>query len=148
MNKLLSVAATIAAGCFATGVSAQTPSIVGNWTWTDDNDCVEIYSYGADGSFSVTSGEEETSGSFEISPLPDSNGFRLVTGRTIETNGKPDCAGKVAESGTNEFFVYVAFHPVQPMHVVCREPTLESCFGPLERTESVAPGPGRTGFRF
>ncbi len=123
---------------------AQAPTIVGNWTWSDDDGCTEVYSYESDGRFAVSSGEEEVSGTYEISSVADSNGFRLLTGRSDQNNGQPDCAGRVADEGPNEFIIFINFHPSLPMHVVCQEPSLERCIGPLRRTDSVAPGPGRT----
>lgn len=124
----------ILASVWFVDATAQVPSLVGEWTWTRSvNSCTEVYDYRADGTFSVSSGEELASGSYEISKAPDDNGFYTLKGRTLKTNGGRDCSDSGTQPTDYEkpYTVYLIFHRTQPLHLVCKEPSLQLCFGPL-----------------
>lgn len=135
MSRIAPIAALIT--CFAVvDAVAQVHPIVGKWTWTRSiNNCTEVYEYRADGSFGVTSGAEVASGTYEISPAPDANGFFTLLGRTMKTSGGRDCSDSGTQPGDYDkpYTVYIIFHRAQPIHLVCYEASLEKCFGPLRR---------------
>lgn len=138
MRILIALAATFGiALTLAAAVPAQHP-LLGKWTWTRSvNNCTEVYEYRADGTFDVVSGEEVASGTFEISSKPDSKGFYTFTGRTLKTNGKKDCSDSAVPMPADQkpYTNYIVFHRTEPMHIVCYQPVLEQCFGPLRRTQ-------------
>jgi hypothetical protein len=112
----------------------QMHPLFGKWTWTrPENNCTEVYQFRADGTFDVVSGEEVTSGKYEISFTADANGFFMMKGQTLKTNGARDCSDPGSPPGDFDkpYTVYFIFHRTQPMHLQCYEPSLEKCFGPL-----------------
>jgi len=132
MNRAIFILCVI--GCAE--AAAQGSPLVGKWTWTrSDNNCTETYDYRADGSFSALSGQEVASGTYEISPKPDGNGFFTLTVRTLKTNGAKDCSDSGPQPGQYDQpqTVYVIFHRAEPVHIVCMQRSLEACFGPLRR---------------
>lgn len=121
-------------GAATGGAPAEAHSIVGKWQWTSDKmKCTETYEYRADGSLSVTSGDEVAEVTYDISSRPDSNGFFLLNGTPGTSNGEKDCTDRPAGTEQPAFSVYVIFHASEPFHLVCESPTVERCFGPLRR---------------
>ena len=136
LNKSTIVIGAVFATVAAFGASAQVHPIVGKWSWTrSDTNCTEVYEYRPDGSFNVVSGAEVASGKYEISRTPEANGFFTLKGHDLKTNGGRDCSDAGAQAADYEkpYTVYVVFHGTQPLHLVCQEPSLERCFGPLRR---------------
>ncbi|MFK7965498.1 MAG: hypothetical protein AB8C46_16180 [Burkholderiaceae bacterium] len=114
--------------------SAKPHSIVGKWQWTiEEKQCTETYEYRADGSLSVTSGDEVAEATYDISPQPDSNGFFLLNGTPGTSNGEQDCTDRPAGSKQPAFSVYVVFHPTEPLLLICENPNMDRCLGPMRR---------------
>jgi hypothetical protein len=135
LNRPIVIVAVLAS-LAAVDAGAQVHPIVGKWTWTRSvNNCTEEYEYWVDGSFDVVSGAEVASGKYEVSRTPDANGFFTLKGQTLKTNGGRDCSDSGVQPGDYDkpYTVYVIFHRAQPIHLVCQEPSLEQCFGPLRR---------------
>jgi len=138
MNKaflvvmLFSVFGSLGAATGSKPVEAH--SIVGKWQWTtEETNCTETYEYRADGSLSVTSGDEVAEVTYDISSRPDSKGFFLLNGTPAISNGGKDCTDRPAGTQQPAFSVYIIFHPTEPLHLVCEGPTVERCLGPLRR---------------
>ena len=118
---------------------AQTPApgahpLVGKWQWTrPQNKCTEVYDFRADGTAVVTSGAEKTDNTYTVAANPDSNGFFRVTVKTTKDHGGKDCADDETDSTGQESTTYVLFDPNRAQSVMCAEPKLERCFGPLQR---------------
>jgi hypothetical protein len=114
---------------------ARDHPIVGSWTYTaPDGSCTETYLFRPDGTSLVTSGSEIAESVFDIAPRPDPNGFYKWTDRIVRDNGKEDCSGEVTPVGkavTN----YVLFSPRGDQFIVCAQPSLDACFGPLRRAQ-------------
>jgi hypothetical protein len=133
---LLAVAVAIVANL----VGAEPPRkpktnhpILGTWIFAvPDTDCEETYYVRQDGTTLVTSGQEVAESVYEIADEPSAKGFYRNTDRIVKDNGKPDCAGTITKVGT-EVTNYIRFHPSFDMMVVCKEESLEACFGPLYR---------------
>jgi hypothetical protein len=136
LNALTIVTGAVFATVAAFDAIAQGHPIEGKWTWTrPDTNCTEVYEYRPDGSFNVVSGAEVASGKYEISRAPDVKGFFTLTGHDLKTNGGRDCSDSGVQAGDYDkpYTVYLLFHAAQPIHLVCQEPSLERCFGPLRR---------------
>lgn len=110
--------------------------IVGKWTWTRaDNSCTEVYDYRPDGTLQVQSGSERTDNTYSIDSAPDQNGFFKMVLKIVKDHGGKDCADSEEDNTGQEQVVYVLFHSSKPLHAVCRDPNLETCYGPLRRVK-------------
>lgn len=112
--------------------------LLGKWRFTHQaNNCAETYEFRADGTFQIVSDKEVSDGVYRISLRPDENGFFTFVGRNTKVSGAPDCTNTPPQAGNLdvEFTNYVKFHPTAPEHIVCAEPAVERCFGPLERVQ-------------
>jgi hypothetical protein len=129
---LFTVAFVLAATAHAEGGEAS--EIVGKWTWTRaDNACTEVYDYRPDGTLQVQSGAEKTDNTYSIASTPDENGFFRMVLKIVKDYGGKDCADSEEDSTGQEQAVYVLFHSSRELHAVCRDPSLEVCYGPLHR---------------
>jgi hypothetical protein len=112
--------------------------LLGSWMFDfPDRDCSETYRFFPDGTTLDTSGDEVSESAYEISPKPVENGFYKLVSKITKDNGKKDCLGeitKVGETSTN----YVIFRRGGESFVMCRTPSLDSCFGPLVRMQGKA----------
>jgi hypothetical protein len=107
--------------------------ILGTWVFAvPDTDCEETYYVRQDGTTLVTSGAEVAESVFEVDDEASEKGFYRNTDRIVKDNGKPDCAGNVTKVGT-EVTNYIHFHPSGNMMIICRDESLDACFGPLYR---------------
>jgi len=107
--------------------------ILGTWVFAvPDTDCEETYYIRQDGTTLVTSGQEVAESVFEIDNEASPKGFYRNTDRIVKDNGKRDCAGNVTKVGT-EVTNYIHFHPSGNMMIICRDESLDACFGPLYR---------------
>jgi hypothetical protein len=107
--------------------------IFGAWTFTvPGTNCEETYHMRPNGTTLVTSGEEVTESVYEIDDEAGPKGFFKTTDQIVKGNGKKDCSGDVTQVGqktTN----YIRFHPSGDMMIMCRDESLNACFGPLRR---------------
>lgn len=128
--------------CFmaTSALAVSTPSLAqhplyGKWEWTyAKNNCTEVYNYRQDNTSVVTSGEERGESRFTISDKPDLNGFYRMTDVVTKSNGRTGCDGEpggtpVGDSAT----IYILFSPTKTELVICQEPSLNACMGPLRR---------------
>ena len=110
--------------------------IVGKWQWTrGTNKCTETYDYRSDGNLFIASGAEETNVAYTISDQPDAKGFFELKGRPVKSNGAPDCSDSKSNGDGAPYTVYIIFNKEQPLHLVCKTPAIDQCFGPLERVK-------------
>jgi hypothetical protein len=134
--SVLAVAIAVAASV----ASAEAPRrpktnhpILGTWIFAvPDTDCEETYYVRQDGTTLVTSGEEVAESVYEIDDEPSAKGYYKNTDRITKDNGKPDCAGNITKVGT-EVTNYIRFHPSGDMLIICKDESLDACFGPLYR---------------
>ncbi len=120
----------------ASSAQAGDPSsdIVGKWTWTrTENACTEVYDYRPDGTLYVQSGAEKTDNTYSMASSPEQNGFFRMVLKIEKDHGGKDCADSDEDSTGQESTVYVLFHSSKAIHAVCRDPSLEACYGPLHR---------------
>jgi len=130
---LLCVAAFVIAAPVHAG-NSESSDILGKWTWTRaENACTEVYDYRPDGTLQVESGAEKTDNSYALSSSPDENGFFKVDLKIVKDYGGKDCADSEEDSSGQEQTVYIVFHSSKALHAVCRDPSLDACYGPLHR---------------
>lgn len=124
-----------AAAAFAHVDTLPTHRLYGKWSWTyAENNCTEVYNYRADNTAVVTSAEEEAESRFTISDKPDLNGFYRMTDVVTQSNGRRGCDGE--PGGTpigHEVTIHIIFHPKRDEMLICQQPSLDTCFGPLQR---------------
>jgi hypothetical protein len=130
----------VALAVIATLVKAEPPRapkpdhpILGTWTFAvPGTNCRETYFIRPDGRTLVTSGEEVSESIYQIDDEPTAKGFFKTTDKTVKDNGKKDCSGSVTPVG-QESINYIRFHPSGDMMIMCRDESLNACFGPLRR---------------
>ncbi len=126
---------TTAAMAALPDLQTQNP-VYGRWTWTfEKNNCTEVYEFRTDNTSVVTSGEEIGESRFTVSDKPGVGGFYQMTDVVTKSNGKVGCDGESGGTPVGDVAtVYLLFSPAQDQMVMCYEPSLKSCFGPLKRT--------------
>ena len=137
MRPVLVAAALAAVANLATADPPRTPKtnhpILGTWVFAvPDTDCEETYYVRQDGTTLVTSGQEVAESVFEIDDEPSPKGFYKNTDRIVKDNGKPDCAGQITKVGA-QVTNYIRFHPSSNIMIICKDESLNMCFGPLYR---------------
>ena len=115
--------------------NSSTQRLYGKWAWTySRNNCTEVYDYRPDNTSVVTSGEEIGESRFTISDKPDLNGFYRMTDEVTKSNGRTGCDGSPGGTSVGHTVtVYIMFHPTKDEMLICQEPSLSACFGPLRR---------------
>lgn len=110
-------------------IAAQ-PSLVGTWEWTrKSNNCAEQYTYRADGTVLVKSGERQTEATYLIAWAPEPNGRYKLTTTKVKDSGGPDCGA----DGQREV-VYVLFGQSGETMIQCQTLDGADCIGPLKKT--------------
>jgi hypothetical protein len=107
-------------------------SIVGNWEGRDSDDCPYRLAFTESGEIFVESGQERLSGTYTIEPQPGTNPVARVVRVIKQTNGMPDCSGRVVSYNETPqgAFVFVAD---QKAIVLCFDAQGQSCFGKFVR---------------
>lgn len=126
---------SVATTAVASVGSSATHRLYGKWAWTySKNNCTEVYDYRSDNTSVVTSGEEVAESRFTIAEKPDLNGFYRMTDMVTKSNGRTGCDGEPGGTPVDhEVTNYILFHPTRDEMLICQEPSLNSCFGPLRR---------------
>lgn len=107
--------------------------LVGSWSWSPPRtDCVETYTYRADGTLSVQSGDERTDAVYRVEAVRGSR-FRKLTMRTTRDNRGKDCAGAAEDDAGRSSTTYYLMSPDKVQMILCNEPKLERCLGPFTR---------------
>lgn len=137
---LCSAAAAQAAGPkspLTASTAAATPHpLAGRWAWTlPGKSCTETLAYGAGtgGTRQGSSGDEVTQSRYDVAALPSLLGFYRLTETVTESNVKPDCAGDLHEATGEPVIRFIQFSPKKDQLIVCKEESLQACFGPLKR---------------
>jgi hypothetical protein len=127
---LVLLAATARAAPPPSAADAPSP-IVGAWQFALPSFCSEVHEYRADGTETVTSGEQVAQGVYEISTAPSPKGFYRLDERIGSDNGKTACSRglRVGEVSTN----FVLVHASGTMIILCQDESLDACVGPLTR---------------
>lgn len=115
--------------------SPQRHPLYGKWVWTyAKNNCEEVYHYRSDNTSVVTSAEEVGESRFTISDKPDLNGFYRMTDVVTKSNGLTGCDGTPGGTPVGDTVtLYIFFRPTKSEMLICQEPSLKACMGPLRR---------------
>lgn len=129
------IVCSVTTTAFANVGAMPTNRLYGKWTWTyAQNNCTEEYNYRADNTTVVLSGEEKAESRFTISDKPDLNGFYRMTDVVTKSNGRTGCDGELGGTPIgHEATIYIIFHPKKEEMFICQQPSLDTCFGPLQR---------------
>ncbi len=136
--RILPGVALLLTAVFASRTALSAPPaanhpLLGVWTVKSaDGQCVESYQFRANGTSVVTSGEEVSETTFEVSVKPDAKNFYKFSDKVTRGNGKKDCAGEVTQIGRSETS-YLQFDPRNELVIMCKAASLDACFGPLRR---------------
>lgn len=130
---LLFLALTGAAHAVPNDGVAAAPRLAGAWSWTDPQQCSETYEYSSDGSGKVSSGAEKAEMAYIFDPVPVQDGFYKLEATITRDHGGRDCAGSDSNDTDQRYTVFIKFNPTGDQHIVCMEPLLQHCFGPLKR---------------
>lgn len=106
----------------------------GTWSWTAfGSKCVETFQYRSIHTMLSTSGDAVSEWNYTVTPNANDKGFYEVVETSMRHNGKKDCSGDtVSETGIVNIR-FVQFSPARDRMLICREPSLAACFGPLRR---------------
>ncbi|MGH8608029.1 MAG: hypothetical protein ACREX9_11600 [Gammaproteobacteria bacterium] len=108
--------------------------IVGTWEWTKkENNCTETYTYRADGTSLVESGQEKNEDKYEISGKAEGSDRLRMKVTTVKDNGGKDCAGNDKDNTGQTAVVFVEFDSSYNEMIVCLDEKSFKCFGPLKR---------------
>ncbi|MCJ7800237.1 MAG: hypothetical protein MUP33_10870 [Polaromonas sp.] len=121
----------------APAAAAATHPLAGRWTWTlPDKSCTETltYSAGTQGTRQGSSGEEITQSRYDVAAIPSLLGFYRLTETVTQSNTTPDCSGDLHAAASEPVTRFVQFSPRKDQLIVCKEESLQACFGPLKRT--------------
>ena len=135
-HRAISIFALIAAaGCATTqqlsAPSLPPPSILGSWTWTrPDNNCVEVYTYRADGTAKVVSGEQIVEETYVLSAAPEASGRYKLTANVLKDSHGRQCGDSRRDETGRTFVTYVKFLSDGDI-LKCYDPSGPRCFGPL-----------------
>jgi hypothetical protein len=135
-------AALAATACLAaTAATAAAPPaghpLVGTWELVlPGSRCVETYDYRADGTSHTLSAAEETDTDYEVAATPSAQGYYELTITIRKSNGKPDCSGQLTPLG-KPITLYLA--PLRGGFLMCFDPALQRCLGPITRVATPAP---------
>ena len=114
--------------------SAAKHSLIASWSWAlPGTQCTETLRYLANGTRTSTSGEEVAKSRYEVTPVPSLLGFYKIIETLTETNGKADCAGDMHEVSGEPVTRFIQLSPKKDQLIVCKEESLQACFGPLKR---------------
>lgn len=98
----------------------QDHPIIGTWKHPVGDTCTEVRTYRTDGTLHVTSGEEVSRSTYQISDQPDLTGAYALTETLVAVNSKPDCWGAVAPPGsTGTITQSIRFDPQRDQMEVC-----------------------------
>jgi len=98
----------IASAAAADDQNARLAGVTYDWRAGGAQQCREIWSFGADGVVTITSGQEITTQSYRLSASEEPSMFVLNRTR-LTSNGLPDCEGHSDPSAGGERRAYLMF---------------------------------------
>lgn len=140
MALMMAVLASIAAAADGQTSLIEPPAaLVGTWLWRlPGSNCEEVHTYQPDGSRKVTSGQEELTGRYEVHTTTNPQ-FLALDITTQTDNRRTDCTGNSADDSGKLFRIFVTLVQGEQL-LLCAEPNLSRCFGPLKRRRTPAGG--------
>ena len=119
---------------FAQVAFAQQPSLVGTWEWTrKKNNCVEQYTFRADGTALVKSGDERIESTYRLAWSAEPNGRYKLALSTVQDSGGRGCADTVEDASVRRNLLFVLFGGSRETMIMCHSLDGADCIGPLKR---------------
>ena len=110
--------------------------LIGTWTWIlFGGTCTETFQYRPNRMLLGTSGQEVVEKNYEVSAMPDAQGFYKVVETVLRQNDKMDCSGALLEGPGEQSIRFVQFSPPRDKLLMCQSASLAACFGPLTRAD-------------
>jgi hypothetical protein len=110
--------------------------LIGTWTWIlFGGTCTETFQYRPNRMLLGTSGQEVVEKNYEVSAMPDAQGFYKVVETVLRQNDKMDCSGALLEGSGEQSIRFVQFSPARDKLLMCQSASLAACFGPLTRAD-------------
>ena len=114
--------------------AAAVHPLTGTWSWTAfGGKCVETFQYRSINTMLSTSGEAVSEWNYTVTPNANDKGFYEVVETSMRNNGKKDCSGDTVSDTGLVNIRFVQFSPARDLLLMCKEPSLAACFGPLKR---------------
>jgi hypothetical protein len=107
-------------------------SIVGQWEEEDSHDCPYRLAFTQSGEIFVQSGQERLAGTYTVEALSGMNPVARVVRVIKQTNGMPDCNGRVVSYTEAPQGAFVFLSDERSM-VLCFDAQGHSCFGKFVR---------------
>lgn len=118
---------------YAQGEASLATALVGTWAWTlPDGSCTESQSYRADGTGSVTSGDERSEQTWRVEAVEGSPLARMIITTTRDDRGK-DCIGQDIDDTGRTVTLYYRIDGGGGRLVFCFDLQQDQCFGPFFR---------------
>jgi prepilin-type processing-associated H-X9-DG protein len=118
--------------CTAPEPKREVNLLHGTWIQTDDAECKEQITFGADGTISVRSRDELLSGTYTSVRISDAQLYAKVTRIISQDNGGLDCGNSTRnEAGrTNAAYAFLDGHATLQL---CFDQERRRCFGRFSR---------------
>ena len=114
------------------GTTQNQHPLSGTWSWTAfGGKCVETFQYRTTNTMLNTSGEAVSEWRYTVTPNANDKGFYELVETSVTSNGKKDCSGDTLQDSGVVNIRFVQFSPARDLILICREPSLAACFGPL-----------------
>ncbi|MET0384228.1 MAG: hypothetical protein ABW032_12480 [Burkholderiaceae bacterium] len=108
--------------------------MLGAWTYTGRNGCVETWRIDRGGTSLVTSADEVAEMRFALTDRPSGRGYYKWVDTLYKDNGKKDCAGQITKpprTTTN----YILMNAARTRFIFCSAEAGRRCFGPFVKME-------------
>ena len=108
--------------------------LLGAWTFTSDDGCVETWRLDRSGHALVTSAAEVAEMHFTISDQPSAHGFYRWVDTLYKDNGKKDCTGQVTKAPrtTSNF---ILLNRAGNQFIFCAAENTQQCFRPFVKSD-------------
>ena len=107
--------------------------MIGAWRVTVEG-CTEVYRVDRSGSMLVTSAQQVSESSVEISDQPSDKGFYKWVDTLVRDNGKKDCAGQISKA-PHTTTSYILLNPAHDRFIMCGAEDGKQCIGPFVRLQ-------------
>lgn len=110
--------------------------LISTWTWAlFGSSSTETCQYRSNRTLLGTSGKEVTEKSYQVSAMPDAQGFYKAVDTVLRQNDKKGCSGALLEGPGEQSTRFIQFSPARDKLLMCQGASLAACFGPLTRAD-------------
>jgi hypothetical protein len=107
--------------------------ILGTWTFTvPGRHCSETDEFRTNGTMLSSSSKARPERAYEITALPNAQGFYRLIDRVIQKTGRLDSFGEPTAPGVS-VIIFIRFSPAATSFEACEAGPPHNCIGPLQR---------------